>query len=178
MELKILTWNMNHWRQSESSREAAWRYMWDEIEPDIALLQEFVPPQEASEFHSIQNAFGGRMKWGTTIISEDPGLDQIELRDFIPNALSCADLRIEHDATPLSVMSLYRPIEAGNVTPNLHVMFTDLTSHLLGEMGKRLVVIGGDFNTSTQWESDGKRYKGASPTILFERIENYGLVNG
>ncbi len=117
MEFKILTWNMNHWRQSESSCEAAWRYIWGEIEPDIALLQEFVPPQEASEFHSIHNAFGGKMKWGTTIVSKNLDLEQIELKNFIPNALSCADLSVEHNATPLSVCMVPSRMGMSRPTP-------------------------------------------------------------
>ena len=42
MNLRILTWNMNHW-QKKSMHEKIWKYLDKELAPDIALIQETVP---------------------------------------------------------------------------------------------------------------------------------------
>ncbi len=53
-------------------------------------------------------------------------------------------------------------------------MFSDLTFLLDGKLGKRKVILGGDFNASLQWD---KQQPGESHRIMFERLENYGLVS-
>ena len=53
-------------------------------------------------------------------------------------------------------------------------MFSDLTFLLDGKLGKRKVILGGDFNASLQWD---KQQPGESHRIMFERLENFGLVS-
>ena len=61
------------------------------------------------------------------------------------------------------------------MTATLHRVLFDLTS-LLHKDKKRLVVLGGDFIASTQWD---KRYSNSDPShkLVFDRLEDFGLVN-
>lgn len=42
--MRILTWNMDHWKQRASHRELAWSFLKDQS-PTVALLQEANPPE-------------------------------------------------------------------------------------------------------------------------------------
>jgi hypothetical protein len=58
---------------------------------------------------------------------------------------------------------MYVPIDKwGFSTPNLHVMLSDLTPILLDKLGKREVILAGDFNMSSQWEEGRKRWPNLS----------------
>ena len=66
--------------------------------------------------------------------------------------------------------------EEGYVTAALHRILSDLTPLLNKDKNKRLFVIGGDYNVSTQWD---EHYKNRDPAhrIFFERLKNFGLVD-
>ena len=81
---------------------------------------------------------------------------------------------------PLTLVSLYGKIESdghakGYSITNLHRIFSDLTGLLNGHMGgKRNVILGGDFNASTQFD---KAQNNRSHELLFARVEDFGLQN-
>ena len=56
----------------------------------------------------------------------------------------------------------------------LHRIFSDLTLLLEGKMGKRDIILWGDFNASIQFD---KRQKRESHHILFEQVKNFGLID-
>jgi exonuclease III len=67
--------------------------------------------------------------------------------------------------------------EKGRVAPYLHHIISDLTTVFLGDHKTKHVVLGGDFNTSTQWESDDKKWPGLSPSLVFKRLDDFGFVS-
>lgn len=62
MPLKVVTWNMSHWQQRQSA-EAAWSFLLEELQPDIALVQEAVPLVR-DEF-TLWREIPGKGGWGT-----------------------------------------------------------------------------------------------------------------
>ena len=45
--MRVVTWNMNHWQRGGKATEA-WTYLDEHLRPDVALLQETVPPPDRS----------------------------------------------------------------------------------------------------------------------------------
>ena len=69
MDLRIATWNMNHWQRNAEQRVEAWRYLREEIRADVALLQEAVPP---ADLRSVYRPIGGVRPWGSAIMCLSP----------------------------------------------------------------------------------------------------------
>jgi hypothetical protein len=46
--MRIVTWNMDYW-QHHAVHAEAWHWLLDELDPDLALLQECVPPDWVRE---------------------------------------------------------------------------------------------------------------------------------
>lgn len=62
--MKIITWNMDHWKRTTEQRELAWKYLIDTIDPDIALLQEVVPPDSLyNDRHVIYHEIDAKRGW-------------------------------------------------------------------------------------------------------------------
>jgi exonuclease III len=120
---------------------------------------------------------------GCAVYSKELVIEPVKVETAFEGTLIIADVKLPDgialpDETTLTMISLYGGInEKGRVSSDLHRVLSDLTPLLLGDLGKRWVVIGGDFNTSTQWEEGGRKWPGLSPQILFDRITDFGLVN-
>jgi hypothetical protein len=54
---------MDAWKWDKETRVEAWRYLEDQIAPDIALLQEVVPAPHLNLDHIVFHEFGGQMYW-------------------------------------------------------------------------------------------------------------------
>jgi len=70
--MRVAVWNMGHWSHREAHEEA-WRWLLGELAPDIALLQECVPPPwvQAEREVLFQRAYPhGRQPWGTALVAE------------------------------------------------------------------------------------------------------------
>lgn len=177
MKFSIATWNMDYWKRNILQRQAAWEYLTNTISFDIALLQEFVPPTEIdNKYELLYQEIGGKRNWGSGILSRGLSIQKLEIHSDYPGALLCADVKLS-DETTLTVISLYGLIDKdGYATTTLHRMLSDLTPLLHKNLGTRLFIIGGDYNVSTQWD---ERYKNKDPShkIVFERLEDFGLVN-
>ena len=79
------------------------------------------------------------------------------------------------DGSILTVVSLYGLIDQWSYAiTTLHRAVSDLTPLLVGKMGWRRVMIGGDFNAS--WPCD-EEYGGRSHRSFFERLQDFGLVD-
>src|SRR5690349_6334760 len=111
---------MNYWQASQELRQEAWRYLADEIEPDVALLQEAVP--SGSEGVDRVYRAGGideRRRWGSAVVSYGPELEelttqrnrvtgtrQLDLLQTRPGTVVVAEAR-PPDAEPVVVISVY-----------------------------------------------------------------------
>lgn len=66
--ISVATWNMDYWKRNKEQRQAAWAYLTVEIRPDIALLQECMPPPDMTkEYNNIYREIGGTRKWGSAV---------------------------------------------------------------------------------------------------------------
>jgi hypothetical protein len=85
--MKILTWNMGYW-QYRNEHDEAWEYLIQEIKPDIALLQEAVPPDDLEESGKVLWKPIKRRGWGSGIycssheLEENP-LNSIQYRGWV-----------------------------------------------------------------------------------------------
>ena len=50
MKISIATWNMDNWKRTHAQRDAAWRYLTDNVAADIMLLQEFATDRLITTF--------------------------------------------------------------------------------------------------------------------------------
>lgn len=82
--MRVVTWNMAYWSHRRH-HEAAWRWLLEELRPDLLLCQEAVVPEWVAAEHAVvwSRAYdGGRQPWGTGIVTRlrctpcrIPGLD-------------------------------------------------------------------------------------------------------
>ncbi len=174
MEIKIVTWNMDHWKRTREAREMAWNYLDQTIAPDIALVQEAVPPTDRIDSETVLWLEISRTrKWGSGVLTKSFPLQEAQFQNSHPGSLVVADVELPHGVA-LTVASLYGLLDDnGYATTTLHRMLSDLTSLLHGKRRKRKIVIGGDFNASTQW--DEHYPQDPSHRIVFDRLKDFGL---
>jgi exonuclease III len=82
--MRIVTWNMDYWKH-QSAHDNAWHWLFDSLNPDIALIQECVPPDRVGESGFLQwgRAYPeGQQPWGTALFSRLPakpaGLKEVD----------------------------------------------------------------------------------------------------
>lgn len=179
--MRIVTWNMNHWQRTEEQRAASADYLWKTIDPDVALLQEAAPPfPPQAIFRS--GGIDARRPWGSAIVSDLPlqevtsvrsayGGEQVELLRTHPGCVAVADVTMT-DAEPVTVVSMYGVWEAGYADTTMHRIISDLTPLFDSTRWKR-IVLGGDFNVSTQCDPPQR----ARDKTVFDRLEALGLVD-
>lgn len=104
--MRIVTWNMGYWGHA-SVHEAAWRWLLDELSPDIALLQECVVPSWVQSRATVlfDEAYpkSRNQRWGTALVTRDlttvpARLEEIEtwlstLGEHAPDVCSAARLQ-------------------------------------------------------------------------------------
>ena len=77
MATRAVTWNMAFWSHRRHHEEA-WRWLFSELQPDIALCQECVPPDWVSEERTVlwNPAYppetGSKQPWGTALVTSLP----------------------------------------------------------------------------------------------------------
>jgi len=170
--VKIVTWNMCYWRHRKNLQNS-WNYLSEEINPDIVLAQETVPPPTLLNLkHYVWDEIGGNRNWGSGIFSKHP-IERVEFDNNYHGAVVAVEVTLSSEVK-LTAISIHAIIEHGYSIIPLHRIFSDLTLLLEGKMGKRHIILGGDFNASLQWD---EQQPGQSHRILFERVENFGLVN-
>lgn len=187
MKVKIATWNMGYWQHTEKTKQA-WDFLDKTISPDIALVQEAVPISNrmgligtGRQFSGslidnetiIWQEIGGKRKWGSGILTKTFPLREVHFKNSHPGSVIVAEVLLPNNSV-WTCISLYGLLDHGYSITTLHRIFSDLTLILDGKMGKRLIVLGGDFNASLQWD---KKQRGESHRIMFERLENFGLIN-
>lgn len=190
MELSIATWNMNHWQRKPDQRADAWAYLKNVVAPDVALVQEAVPPEDLTS--SVYQPFPStHRQWGTAIAVFNPTLQVApiprrevtpyleagEIEDSQPGTSAVAEITCP-DGTQLVVASVYGAIEkagsgTGYATTTVHRVLSDLTPLLDSSRQRRPVIMGGDLNCSTQIEGPDR----AAHHALFARLEAFGLTD-
>jgi endonuclease/exonuclease/phosphatase family metal-dependent hydrolase len=177
MQIKLVSWNMDHWKTNKVRRREAWDTLLRDLAPDVALIQEAVPPPELASglsvlWHEAPNSRIG----GAGIISRWP-LTEVAFANAYPGCLVVAEVALPSGHS-LTVVSLYGLLEKFgrrlfSVT-TLHRMLSDLTPLLVDR--RRNLILGGDFNASLQVDEQSHNHNRAH-AIFFERVTDFGLVD-
>lgn len=175
---RVATWNMHSGFNTASQRSAGWTYLADSVKPDVALIQEAMVPEgfPHPSVHRPEGIGGGR-NWGSAIVSYGPLLNGVThaknapLMQTFPGTVMVADVNLEGGST-ITAVSLYGAIEHGFAVTTVHKQISDLQPLFDSNRGDQ-VLLGGDFNCSTQLEPP-YRYQDAN---LFERLRVLGLVD-
>ena len=196
--MRIVTWNMDHWRRPAAQRLEAWEFLRTRIQPDIALVQEAVPPSDMPNVIFRQGGLHDERKsppkdlgWGSAVVSFERQLQPIYeasspfhdkpiplLRTF-PGSVAIAEIA----DSGLAVVSAYGVIDRGYADSTVHRILSDLTP-LLDQRRARGIVFAGDLNITTQWSAKHKGFlRGRQDECLkrdanlFERFDALGLHN-
>jgi len=168
---------MNYWQRSSEERKQAWDYLKQNISPDIALVQEAVPPPDFFDNENVcWREIGGNRKWGSGIITKSfpvRDVEKVQLDKRYHGALIVGEASLPNRST-LTLISLYGLLDTKTyVTDTLHRMLSDLTPLLTEKLGKRTFVMGGDYNADRQYD----KYYPYEPShkIFFDRLEDFGL---
>lgn len=174
--ISVVTCNMDYWKRNKEQRQDAWDYLTDEIRPDIALLQECVPPPDMSkEYNVIYREIGGTRNWGSAVLTRGYPIKEVEFENSLPGCVVATE--VEVPGIILTAISVYGMLCKYNyATTTMHRVLSDLTLLLHGQRGSRTFIMGGDYNVSPQWD---ERYKHRDPShqLVFDRIEDLKLVN-
>ena len=176
--MNIATWNMDYWKRSTEQRISGWHYLWNKIDPDMALLQEIVPPDESFDnFSVLYHQLDRKRRWGTSIVSKRRISRELHFNNYYPGSsgLIAAEIRLPGSFT-LTVVNIYGLIDPEDyATTTMHHILSDLTTTLHKSYGRN-IFLGGDFNVSEQWDEKCKnRYP--AHRLVFDRLEDFGLIN-
>lgn len=175
---RIVTWNMSYWARSACQRAAAWEFL-RSLQPDFALVQEAVPPQDLPPSHCVyrRGGIGSRRPWGSGVVSFSGAITEITTV-ISPHGSRVTQLHRTHPGSvavagtedDLTLMSVYGLIDDGYAVTTVHRQLSDLTPLLDTKYGRR-VVLAGDLNVTTQFEEP---HRSRHRNVL-DRIETLGL---
>lgn len=174
--LSVITWNMDNWKRSSEQRQLAWDFLTKVIQPDIALLQECVPPEDLSdEYNILYHEIGGKRNWGSAVLSHGFPIQEVEFDNSHPGSVVTADVVMP--TLTLTAISIYGIFCSHNYTSTtMHRILSDLTPLLHRERSKRTFLMGGDYNVSPQWD-ELYNHRDPSHKLVFDRIEDFRLVD-
>jgi endonuclease/exonuclease/phosphatase family metal-dependent hydrolase len=144
MEMIVVAWNMGR-----RNHAAGWRYLLDHLTPDLALLQETSPPQEAFQRGDVVHgrAYAAHA-WGSAVYVREGSIRELSLPEEHRGWLIAAEIDLP-DADPVVAVSVHARILDGYVRPNLDRGVEVLEPLLLG----RSFVLGGDLNLSRNYDT-------------------------
>jgi exonuclease III len=183
MTFRVVSWNMNHWQRSEEERRASWSYLEEHLKPDVALLQETVPPEHDDKVVFREGGIGDRRPWSSAVVSYEAPLKpitkvksqyggKVELLRTSPGSVAIAEVKLSR-TQPLVAISVYGLIDQGYAITTMHRIVSDLTPLLDRVDTKKRIVLAGDFNLSTQLSPpDRERHRN-----FFDRLEQFDLVD-
>ena len=180
MRLRVVSWNINC-RGAES-----WEYLDRTLRPDVALLQEAVPPDGVA---NVLSRPIDRRRFGSAIVTYGDafarpldgvalaGATEADLPESHPGAFRVAEVALPGMA-PVTVISLYGFMpkvmnQTAYATTTLHRSLSDLIPLLdtRANSGRR-VVLAGDLNATPQYSD---RYYARQQELVIRRIEAFGL---
>jgi len=185
--LRIVTWNMNHWRQPmlpTDTRHTAWEYLANGIGAGVALLQEASPPRDLGRDRAVYGEIAGHRNWGSAVVALDPAVSIEPLRavripytrrrfllaNTHPGSVAVARLFM-HEIQPITLVSVYGVLDGSPVSTMLRVI-ADLLPLFDSPHGAR-VILGGDLNVSSSTR-DPRQV--ARAEAVFGAIRALGLV--
>lgn len=201
--MRIVTWNMNYWPRSAENRAGAWQYLREELQADVALVQEALPPPDSNAvFRPIE-----KCNWGSAVVAlspkytlrprtrrapvSDPSAG--ELIECQPGASAVADVVDVASGLPrivaVSFYGAWEYLPKDPEKPNKrqaiysvatsHRTLSDLTPLLVWsrKMPHKIpVLLAGDFNATTQIATDNYwDVEISEAATLFDRMRALGL---
>lgn len=194
--MRIVSWNMNHALRSVQARKDAWTFLREELRADLVLAQEASPSPGSNAVYRAIDDNNPNYRWGSAIVALNPALglkartriaapdcysrapEADELPDTHPGACAVADVLGEGGRRLFTAISLYGSLEmmpGGRSSyggPRLHRILSDLTG-VLAVAHRHPVVLGGDFNVSTQGEESQENEAAA----VFARLRAWDMVD-
>ena len=185
--LRLVTWNLNHWRQPMlpvDTRRAAWEYLSCGISAGVALVQEAVPPLELGRDRAVYGEIAGHRNWGSAVVALDPTVSIEPLRavripwtrrrfllaNTHPGSVAIARLVVP-GIQPITLVSVYGVLD-GSPVSTMHRVIADLVPLFDSPHGAR-VILGGDLNVSSSTK-DPRQI--ARAEAVFAAIRSLGLV--
>ncbi len=141
--MKCVVWNMG--RRDDAK---AWTYLLDDLDADLALMQETTPPSFAGDQGAlIQAQAYPNHSWGSAIFVRNGSAQELALPEAHRGFIVAAEVT-PPGREPLVVVSVHAKIVKGYVRPNLDDAFDALYPLLDG----RTYIVGGDFNLSRNYD--------------------------
>jgi len=185
--LRLVTWNLNHWRQPllpTDTRRAAWEYLAQPVGAHVALVQEAVPPLDLVRDRAVYGELAGHRNWGSAIVALDRAVSIEPLRSVRipysrrrylltnthPGSVAVARLSVP-DIEPITLVSVYGVFDGPVVGTMLRVI-ADLLPLFDSPYGAR-VILGGDLNVSRATKDPRHR---ARADAVFAAVRALGLV--
>jgi endonuclease/exonuclease/phosphatase family metal-dependent hydrolase len=175
-QYRVVSWNLNH----GSNRDEQWRYLLDELDPDLALLQEVRQPpawvaERGGAFVMAEKVPGSDR--GTAIYVRKPTLTQILLQNR-GGYFAAARLRLPGGRTG-TALSVHAPTDTkligSSLTRYLRPVFDSLAAELSYFRGRCFV--GGDFNLSRGFDASYRLSGHRSHEGFFAWLDSeHGLV--
>lgn len=190
--MKLVTWNMDSWkskwRDTSHDHGAAWDFLQTELDADVALLQECVPPAGARGVWRPEG-IGPTRSWGSAVVVRSAAYEPLTHAEGIwrgrklgtapllrtsPGTVAIA--RVDLGSISVTAVSIYGLIEHGYASGTLMRVLADLEPLLDDPRYSDHVVIAGDLNIGTQWCGADLRYRDRDANTL-DRFAALGLVD-
>lgn len=185
--LRVVSWNLNHWRQPLlpiDTRRGAWDDLATRTRAQVVLVQEAVPPADVGIGRSVYGEIAGHRDWGSGVVALDPAISIEPIRSVripysrrrylltntLPGAVAIARVSIPQ-VSPITIISIYG-IWDGPVVSNMLRVIADLVPLFDSPDGAR-VILGGDFNVSTATTDARSLARGEA---IFAAVRSLGLV--
>lgn len=179
---KAVVWNI-------AGNDAAWAHL-RRLRPDVMLLNEARVPARLTGAYSSEGTIGrdgGKRPWSAAVVSRHPlsQISEARARNFRgipkrsqfetsrPGAWYAALITIPGvgDVTVVSLYGLLDEISDSSV----HRSLSEISPVFDDPRYGRLVLLGGDLNTATQWPRHSPYL--ARDRVVLDRIRAYGLVD-
>jgi len=148
--MKIVTWNMDYW-QHRKEYSISWDFLNRVLAPEIVIAQEAIPPLTSNSLRNyVWREIGKTRKWGSGIFSKYP-VEEVQFDNHYLGSVIAGEVTLPNNKK-LTVISIHALLEHGYSIIPLHRIFSALTLLLERKMGKRTIIIIGDFNASIQFD--------------------------
>ena len=152
----VVVWNMGHWTKSKAEVAGAWSRLAD-LDPDVALLQEVVPPRDHPNV--VYRQMPGRRTWGSAVVGYGVELEPVSeakgransesepISGTLPGSVAVA--RAQVGARSYTFISIYGEIERGYADTTVNRQLSDLVPLFDSTEHDGQIVMGGDLNITT-----------------------------
>lgn len=187
LSMRIVSWNMNRRGVSAKAHQDAWQFLRDDLQADVALVQEAIPPPEfQAQVYSSTGLPG--YNWGSAVValradlslrgprraplveSIPAAVDEDTLPESHPGGSAVAEISLQGRqlVTGVSLYGQWEAMPGGKkylAGPRVHRTLSDLTGVFMRSR-QCPVVLAGDFNVTTQ----GERSPWSEASAVFARL--------